>query len=43
MQKIKYYSCYSNKYSEIKTCDLEPFSEIRSQLMPEILLYAVIV
>ena len=21
-------SCYSNKYNEIKMCDLEPFSEI---------------
>ena len=26
-------SCYSNKYNEIKMCDLEPFSEIQSQLV----------
>ena len=25
-------SCYSNKYNEIKMCDLEPFSEIQSQI-----------
>ena len=25
-------SCYSNKYNEIKMCDLEPFSEIWSQM-----------
>ena len=24
---------YSNKYSEIKMCDLEPFSEIRSHIL----------
>ena len=28
-----YYSYYSNKYNEIKMCDLEPFSKIRSQFM----------
>ena len=30
---MQYYSCYGNKYYEIKMCDLEPFSKIRSQLL----------
>ena len=25
--------CYSNKYNEIKMCDLEPFSEIQSHIV----------
>ena len=29
---MQYCLCYSNKYNEIKMCDLEPFSEIQSQL-----------
>ena len=33
LQKMKGCSCYSNKYNEIKICDLELFSEIRSQLL----------
>ena len=26
-------TCHSNKYNEIKMCDLEPFSEIRSHVI----------
>ena len=29
---MQYCSCYSNKYNEIKMCDLEPFSEIQSHI-----------
>ena len=32
MQKMYYFSCYCNKYNEIKMCDLEPFSKIRSHI-----------
>ena len=31
--RMQYFSCGSDKYSEIKMCDLEPFSKIRSQFM----------
>ena len=30
---MQYFSCGSDKYTEIKMCDLEPFSKIRSQIM----------
>ena len=30
---MQYCSCYSNKYNEIKMCDLEPFSEIQSHIL----------
>ena len=29
---MQYFSCGSDKYSEIKMCDLEPFSKIRSHI-----------
>ena len=28
---MQYFSCGSDKYTEIKMCDLEPFSKIQSQ------------
>ena len=28
---MQYFSCCSDKYTEIKICDLEPFSKIQSQ------------
>ena len=30
---MQYFSCGSDKYSEIKMCDLEPFSKIQSHIM----------
>ena len=30
--RMQYFSCGSDKYSEIKMCDLEPFSKMRSQI-----------
>ena len=30
---MQYFSCGSDKYTEIKMCDLEPFSKIWSQLV----------
>ena len=29
---IQYFSCCSDKYTEIKMCDLEPFSKIQSHI-----------
>ena len=29
---MQYFSYWSNKYTEIKICDLEPFSKIQSQM-----------
>ena len=31
--RMQYFSCGSDKYTEIKMCDLEPFSKIQSQLI----------
>ena len=31
--RMQYFSCGSDKYSEIKMCDLEPFSKIRSHII----------
>ena len=30
---MQYFSCGSDKYSEIKMCDLEPFSKIQSHIV----------
>ena len=30
---MQYFSCCSDKYTEIKMCDLEPFSKIQSQIV----------
>ena len=30
---MRYYSCGSDKYTEIKMCDLELFSKIRSHIL----------
>ena len=30
--RMQYFSCGNDKYTEIKMCDLEPFSKIRSHL-----------
>ena len=32
-----YFLCYCNKYNEIKMCDLEPFSEIRSHIIMKVI------
>ena len=31
--RMQYFSCGSDKYSEIKMCDLESFSKIRSHII----------
>ena len=30
---MQYFSCCSDKYTEIKMCDLEPFSKIQSNIL----------
>ena len=30
---MQYFSCSSDKYTEIKMCDLEPFSKIQSHII----------
>ena len=37
-RKCNTVSCYSNKYKEIKMCDLEPISEIQSHILKGIIL-----
>ena len=32
---MQYFSCCSDKYTEIKMCDLEPFSKIQSHLISD--------
>ena len=31
--RMQYFSCGSDKYTEIKMCDLEPFSKIQSHIL----------
>ena len=36
---MQYFSCCSDKYTEIKMCDLEPFSKIQSHIVIAIASY----